>query len=209
MRTLEIEAVVAFDRNDFGIGAQNTLPWKLPKDMKRFREITKGHAVLMGTQTALSIGRALPGRTNYVLTRSGETPYKDQIPVASMQGVVNHLTGCTEEKVVKLFVIGGEEVYRWAMPFLTGIHMTIVYGPPKTPHDRFFPYDNYATYFGDNMTLCGGRWVDDGEEDNKITTQYDHIVFPARSGVKPVSLPIGWRLGRFGTVERLPETNHE
>jgi dihydrofolate reductase len=51
------------------IGRKNRMPWKLPKDRKRFHELTMGHAVIMGRKTYESIGRALPGRKNIVITR--------------------------------------------------------------------------------------------------------------------------------------------
>ena len=62
--------IAALDRNR-AIGRDNALPWHLPDDLKRFKALTLGKPVLMGRKTAESLGRALPGRRNLVLTRSG------------------------------------------------------------------------------------------------------------------------------------------
>lgn len=67
---MKVILIVAFDRNN-AIGRDNDLPWKLPDDLKRFKALTLGKPILMGRKTAQSLRRALPGRLNLVLTRSG------------------------------------------------------------------------------------------------------------------------------------------
>ena len=64
-----MEIVVAVSENDV-IGRRNQLPWRLPADLKRFKALTMGHPILMGRKTYESIGKALPGRANIVLSRS-------------------------------------------------------------------------------------------------------------------------------------------
>ena len=64
-----MEIAVAVSENDV-IGRRNQLPWRLSADLKRFKALTMGHSILMGRKTYESIGRALPGRTNIVLSRS-------------------------------------------------------------------------------------------------------------------------------------------
>jgi len=114
----EISIIAALDRNR-AIGFQNRLPWSLPDDLRRFKALTMGHAILMGRKTAESIGRALPGRKNLVLTRSGTAPFADMIAVASL---VEARALATQG----LFVIGGGEVYALALPLATRLHLTHV-----------------------------------------------------------------------------------
>ena len=71
---MDIALVAALDR-DFAIGKGNALPWHLSDDLKRFKALTLGKPLLMGRRTAESLGRALPGRLNLVLTRSGRVPF--------------------------------------------------------------------------------------------------------------------------------------
>ena len=71
---MRLSLVAALDRN-FAIGKDNGLPWHLPDDLKRFKALTLGKPLLMGRRTAESLGRALPGRRNLVLTRSNSVPH--------------------------------------------------------------------------------------------------------------------------------------
>jgi dihydrofolate reductase len=200
-RTLEIEAVVVADRNTQGIGCADQLLWKLPKDMERFRKITKGHAVFMGTKTALSIGRALPGRTNFVLTTRGVAPYPNQHAVSSLQEAVNHLLAVSQDRITKLFVCGGEEVYRYSLPYLTGLHLTTVFTSPSKRPDRFFPLDEYEILHG-RIDLSQSHWEDDGIN-GEIRTRYNHKVHRAPVGPPLLSLPKDCRLGRLALVDSL------
>src|SRR5690606_16813080 len=86
------------------IGRDNELPWRLPDDLKRFKALTLGKPMLMGRKTAESLGRALPGRTNLVLTRSGCVPFEDMRAVASLEEALR-IAG--EERAPELCVIGG------------------------------------------------------------------------------------------------------
>jgi dihydrofolate reductase len=212
MRTLQIEAVVAAERNEWGIGSQNELPWRLPKDMKRFREITKGAAVLMGTKTALSIGKALPHRTNFVLTHQGHAPYNDQIPVATVQQAVNHYLAITSKQHAHIYVLGGEEIYHHTLPYLTGIHLTLVYGA-GLPVDRFFPMNELALMHGFDLVAAIANHpegaVDDGEGEI-IPTHYVHSTWKPLMGPPVLSMPEGWRLGKFQTVDtEMRDAAHE
>ena len=106
---MSVRLVAALDEN-FAIGKQGGLPWHLPDDLRYFKTLTMDKAVLMGRKTAESIGRALPGRVNYVLSRKGEAPFPGQVTVRSVseaQASCGH-TG--------LMVIGGGEVFREALP---------------------------------------------------------------------------------------------
>ena len=84
--------VAALDRHR-AIGRGNALPWRLPDDLKRFKALTLGKPVLMGRKTAESLGRALPGRRNLVLTRSGVTPFDGMEAVASIDAAIDLAQG--------------------------------------------------------------------------------------------------------------------
>src|SRR5579862_4708777 len=83
MADAEVELVVAVSENDV-IGRANQLPWRLSGDLRHFKSLTLGHHILMGRKTYESIGRALPGRVNWVLSRSGDFAPADCKVVSSL-----------------------------------------------------------------------------------------------------------------------------
>ena len=113
-----LELVVAVAENDV-IGRGNALPWHLPRDLQRFKALTLGRRILMGRRTYESIGKALPGRTNYVLTRSPGFHPGDCEVVRS----VDEARGGDSA----LMVIGGADVYRQCLPAAARIHLTLVH----------------------------------------------------------------------------------
>ena len=114
-----ISLVAALDRAR-GIGRGNAMPWHLPDDLKRFKELTLGKPILMGGNTARSLGRALPGRRNLVLTRSPRAPFEGMEVVSSLE-CARVLAGDDE-----LMVIGGGEVYSMALALASRLHLTHV-----------------------------------------------------------------------------------
>jgi dihydrofolate reductase len=130
MTTLSLIAALGRNR---AIGKANTLPWHLPADLKRFKALTLGKPVLMGRKTAESIGRALPGRRNLVLTRSGQVPFDGMEAVASIDDALAMATEAGE-----LCVIGGGEVYALCLPRATHLHLTYV-DTMVEGADAFFP----------------------------------------------------------------------
>jgi dihydrofolate reductase len=120
------------------IGKEGGLPWYLPAELARFKEVTMGHPIIMGRKTQESIGRALPGRTNIVITR--DKGYK----AAEGCVVVNSLDEAIEqakksEGSGETFIIGGASVYQEAMSMLDRIYLTKVDADIKG--DKFFKYD--------------------------------------------------------------------
>jgi dihydrofolate reductase len=115
------ELVVAVSENDV-IGRGNALPWHLPADLRRFRQVTIGHTVLMGRRTHESIGKALPGRLNLILTRSPSFVAEGCVVVGSLREAAL-VAGPDPE----LMVIGGAQLYRECLPLATCIHLTIVH----------------------------------------------------------------------------------
>jgi dihydrofolate reductase len=116
---MAIALIAALDRNR-AIGRAGGLPWHLPDDLKRFKALTLGGTVLMGRTTAESIGRALPGRRNLVLTRRGRAPYPGQEAVDSL-AAAGALAGDAD-----LLVIGGGEVYGLTLALADRLHLTLV-----------------------------------------------------------------------------------
>lgn len=128
---MRVSLIAALDRN-FAIGKGNALPWHLPDDLKRFKALTVGKTVLMGRRTAQSLGRALPGRRNLVLTRGGRAPLESMQAVGSLDEALAEAVG------EDLCVIGGGEVYALAMAHATHLHLTHVH-TAVAGADAFFP----------------------------------------------------------------------
>ena len=105
------------------IGAGNRMPWHLPEDLRHLKEVTMGHPVIMGRKTfdsiLASLGKPLPGRENIVVSR---TPGLEIEGVSIASSIEGALAFCIGEPVV--FVIGGGEVYKAALPLADGIVMT-------------------------------------------------------------------------------------
>jgi dihydrofolate reductase len=133
MTTVRITLVVA--RADNGvIGHAGGLPWRLPEDLRRFKAATLGKPVVMGRKTFESIGRALPGRRNIVLTRSvGFRPADPEVCVVGDWPAARAAAGVAEE----IMVIGGAEIYALTLPEATRILLTEVHGAPTG--DAFLP----------------------------------------------------------------------
>ena len=110
-----LSLIVAYDRRG-AIGRAGTLPWRLPDDLRRFKALTLGRPVLMGYRTALSIGRALPGRRNLVLSRAHTAPFAGQETVRDFSAAHAAVPG--------LCVIGGGEVFALALPYACVVHAT-------------------------------------------------------------------------------------
>src|SRR6202035_5529599 len=116
-----LELVVAVAENDV-IGRGNQLPWRLPADLRHFKSLTLGKPVLMGRKTYESIGKALPGRSNIVLSRSQEFSPGDCIVVQTL-GDARLAAGAKSP----LMVIGGAEIYRQCLPLASRIHLTLIH----------------------------------------------------------------------------------
>lgn len=130
---MTISIIVATAENGV-IGNRGNMPWRLPADLAHFKRITTGHPIIMGRVTHESIGRALPGRYNLVITN--EKNYQaDGCEVAnSLEEALKKVTG---EKEV--FIIGGASIYEQALPKADRIYLTLIHARPEG--DRYFKYD--------------------------------------------------------------------
>lgn len=115
------------------IGKGNALLWDLPRDMKHFRETTKGCTVIMGRKTFESIGRPLPNRRNIVITRDKNWGFEGVEVIHSMEDAIEE-----GQKTGEVFIIGGSEIYKQAMPLTDKLYITHVKKAfPEA--DSFFP----------------------------------------------------------------------
>ena len=113
------------------IGSDGHMPWHLPPDLAHFKATTMGHTMVMGRKTYDSIGGALPGRRTIVITRQ-QGWHAPSVEVAHSLSEALALAGPTE-----VFIVGGSEVYRQAMPFADRMMLTEIEQAPEG--DVFFP----------------------------------------------------------------------
>ncbi|SHL06058.1 dihydrofolate reductase [Fibrobacter sp. UWEL] len=128
-----ISAIVAISENNV-IGRDGHLPWHLSADLKRFKAITTGHSIVLGRKNYDDIGRPLPNRTNYVLTRNASFEAPGCIVCNSLDAAIKaaEVAGETE-----CFIIGGAAVYGEAMPLVKKLYVTRVLA--QVQGDVFFP----------------------------------------------------------------------
>ena len=113
-----ISIISALARNRT-IGINNTLPWRLPEDLKYFKALTLGHHILMGRKTYESIGKPLPGRTTVIITR-GNYPAPEGVKIAHSLEEATKVCGTDEE----IFFVGGAQLYAQALPLADRLYLT-------------------------------------------------------------------------------------
>lgn len=141
-----VSLIVATDRNG-GIGIDGRLPWHLPADLKRFRELTMGHHLIVGRKTFDSIGKALPGRQMIIVTRNRSFQAKDCLVAHSVEEALELARQRGEDEV---FVGGGGEIYAQSLALADRIYLTIV--EAEVEADAFFP------------KLSDGEWIEGESE---------------------------------------------
>lgn len=117
-----------------GIGKDNTIPWHLPQDLERFKKITMGHPIIMGRKTHQSIGRALPGRRNIIITRDEQYLATGCVVCHTLETAIEMAK--TEEQE-EIFIIGGAQIYAQAIDSADTLYLTLVKGTYGA--DAFFP----------------------------------------------------------------------
>ena len=113
-----ISLIVAMDK-DRVIGVENKLPWHLPADLKRFKELTLGHHMIMGRKTFDSIGRPLPGRTSVIVSRQANYKVEGCKVASSLEAALELSRGDTE-----IFIIGGGDLFAQALPLADRLYLT-------------------------------------------------------------------------------------
>ena len=113
--------IVAASENGV-IGNSGHLPWRLSADLKRFKQLTMGHAMIMGRKTFESIGRLLPGRTTIIVTRQSGYEFPGALIAGGVSQAIK-MSGIDERP----FITGGAEIYRLALPLVEKIYLTRVH----------------------------------------------------------------------------------
>ena len=155
--------------NNNELGYKGELLWDLPGDLPRFKRLTMGYPIVMGRKTFESIGRALPGRTNIILTRNRDFKADNIKTMLSVPEVIEHGHVNYSEN---LYIIGGGEIYDLFLPYASRLELTIVNG--TAPHaDAHFP--DYSGY--DFIEIARQTNVaDDSLEFDYITLVREHVI---------------------------------
>ena len=127
-----ISLIVAMASNRV-IGNQGEIPWKIPGEQKMFKEITLGHTMIMGRKTYEAIGRALPGRTNIVVTRQANFQAEGCIVVHDLKSAIESCPPDDSEA----FIIGGGQIYKETIATADRIYLTVL--PREVSGDTYFP----------------------------------------------------------------------
>ena len=144
------------------IGKDNELPWRLSEDLKRFKKLTVGHVIIMGRKTFESIGRPLPNRVSIVITRNTAYEAPGAVVVHSVEEAIEQArrTEQAEEGEREAFVIGGEAIFREALPLCARLYLTRVH--TEAPGNVRFP------------ELDPARWRPLNEESGPADEKNDH-----------------------------------
>lgn len=127
-----ISLIAAMSQNRV-IGRNGQLPWRLPADLQHFKQLTTGHTLIMGRKTFESVGKALPNRTNLVLSRQ---PNYSAANIEVFTTLADALAAVNPDEV-EVFVVGGGEIYAQALPLADRIYLTVVH--QSFEGDAFFP----------------------------------------------------------------------
>jgi dihydrofolate reductase len=134
-----INMIAAIDEKR-GIGKGNKLLWHIPEDMKRFKDLTKNHPIIMGRLTYESIGKPLPHRTNIVVTRDANKRIEGCIVCTSLESAIEKALHIDKKEV---FLIGGGNLYKQGIGLSAKLYLTIVRGSYEA--DTFFPpYEEFT-----------------------------------------------------------------
>lgn len=139
-KNTKISAIAAITKKDRSIGHDGQLMFRISDDLKRFKALTSGHPVIMGRKTFESIGRLLPNRTNYIVTRNKHWLVDGAVMCHSIEEAIEKArqeesAGSKAKKEV--FLIGGGEIYKQGLPFTDKLYLTII--DSDAQGDVFFP----------------------------------------------------------------------
>ncbi len=126
-----LSVIVAMAQNRT-IGINNTLPWHIPEDLKRFKALTMGHHMIMGRKTFDSIGKPLPGRTTVIVTRNRELKIAGCVIAHTLEEAIAACAGDDE-----IFVVGGADIFSAALPLADTLCFTEI--QQDVAGDVFFP----------------------------------------------------------------------
>jgi dihydrofolate reductase len=129
---MRISIIAAMAQNRV-IGRQGKIPWKIPGEQKIFKQITLGHAVIMGRKTYESLDQPLPGRTNIIVTRQRDYRAEGCLVVHDLASAIK----CCPADEDEAFIAGGGQLYHEALPLADRIYLTLI--PKEIPGDTYFP----------------------------------------------------------------------
>lgn len=152
----------AQDQNGL-IGRNNDLPWRIPAELKYFKETTMGHAIVMGRKTYESIGKPLPGRTNIVLTRDSNYRQEGCLIFHSKEDLLKW----SKESNFEVFITGGSEIFRLFMEEADQLYVTKIY--ETFEGDTYFPELDWSDW-----TLVSSK---KGPKDEKNPYDYEFQVY--------------------------------
>ncbi|OHA18959.1 MAG: hypothetical protein A3C08_00835 [Candidatus Taylorbacteria bacterium RIFCSPHIGHO2_02_FULL_47_18] len=177
-----ISIIAAVGRNNRAIGKAGALLWRISDDLKRFKVLTTGHTVIMGRKTFDSIGKALPNRTNIVITRNPYFKKEGVVVAGSLEEAIQiaqktedtppspygrHLPfgKGQEENKKEIFIIGGGEIYKQALPLTDKLYLTLVESDAEGDvffHDwnKDFTHEVFREERTDTKTGLRYVWVD-------------------------------------------------
>lgn len=144
-----ISIIAALGKNR-EIGKEGKLLWNIPEDLKRFKQLTMGHAIIMGRKTFESIGKPLPERTNIVLSRRN----LDIPEVLKASSIEETLAKAREIDREEIFIIGGAEIYAQTLPLADRLYLTLIEDQKEA--DAFFPV--YEHLFTKKISEESRKW---------------------------------------------------
>jgi dihydrofolate reductase len=130
----KISLFASIGKDSRALGYKGDLIWRISEDLKRFKSLTMGHPIIMGRKTHESIGKALPGRLNIIITRNENYLAPDCIIVSSLEEALKKAQEVEKEEI---FIIGGGEIYREAIKDADRLYLTVV--DSDAPADTYFP----------------------------------------------------------------------
>lgn len=136
-----LSIIVAFGKNNV-IGKNNSIPWHIPEDLKRFKELTMGKKIIMGRKTFESLPFILPGRKHLILStdKNFKVIHKDVEIFNNLDEVINKFKNGSEE----VFIIGGGEIYKKTFKYVEKFYITKVH--EEFDGDSFFPKIDFSKY---------------------------------------------------------------
>lgn len=162
--SMRVSLIAAVAQNGV-IGRNNQLPWRLRDDMRFFVSTTQGHTVITGRKNFEAMGRALPRRTNIVLSRDPCATFAGCIATADIKSALRIAAAAGEEEA---FVIGGGEIYALALPYATRIYRTLLQS--HVPGDVFFPVVDFS---GWERTELSHHAQDENNEYSYVIERWD------------------------------------
>jgi dihydrofolate reductase len=158
-----ISQIVAVSLNNV-IGKDAGLPWHMPTDMAWFKKKTWGHHIVTGRRNYEAEGKALPGRVNIVLTRNHNFNIEDGIVLHELAQAIDFAKKAGENE---LFIVGGEEIYKLAMPVTDRIYLTRIHA--EVEGDTFYPVLDFKTW--------KQKSIDKRKADENNPFDYDFITY--------------------------------